>query len=68
MALQEIFGRNVRRERVARQLTIEALAQEAGLSYSYVGEIERGLRNPTLSAIERLAATLNVPPDELLRP
>lgn len=48
-------------------MTIEALAQDAGLSYSYLGEIERGLRNPTLSVIEALADSLGVQPDLLLQ-
>ena len=68
MTLREIFGRNVRRARSSRGLTIEALAQDAGLSYSYVGGIERGLRNPTLSVMDQLARALAIPADALLRP
>lgn len=49
-------------------MTIEVLAQDAGLSYSYLGEIERGLRNPTLAAIEALAISLAVEPHTLLQP
>lgn len=67
MTLREILGRNVRLARSARGLTIEALAQDASLSYSYVGAIERGLRNPTLDVIERLAGVLGVQTDALLR-
>jgi len=48
-------------------MTIEALAQDAGLSYSYLGEIERGLRNPTLAVIEGLADSLVVEPHSLLQ-
>ncbi len=51
-----------------RGMTIEALAQDAGLSYSYLGEIERGLRNPTLSVIEGLAASLAIEAHSLLKP
>lgn len=36
-----------------------------GLAYSYVGQIERGGRNPTLDVIERLAAALKVSPIDL---
>lgn len=67
MALREIFGRNVRRERLARGLTIEELAQDAGLSYSYLGEIERGYRNPSLSVIDQLSLSLGVSAELLLR-
>lgn len=65
MDLAAIFGRNVKRQRLRRGMTIEALAHDARLSYSYVGEIERGLRNPTLRIVEALATALTVEPAEL---
>lgn len=68
MELRAQFGQNVRRARLWRAITIEGLAEDAGLSYSYLGEIERGLRNPTLAVIERLAVSLAVEPHLLLRP
>lgn len=68
MDLRETFGRNVRRIRQTRDLTIEALADAASLSYSYVGELERGRRNPSLAVIEAIAVALNVKPDVLLVP
>lgn len=68
MDLRQIFGRNVRRARQERGLTIEALSDAAGLSYSYVGELERGRRNPTLAVVEALAAALGASPHSLLQP
>lgn len=67
MGLAQHFGRNVRRVRTERGVSIEALSNEVGLSYSYVGEIERGRRNPTLSVVERIAKALKVDPVELIR-
>lgn len=67
MGLASIFGENVRAARVARGLTIEALADEVGLAYSYVGQLERGQRNPTLSVVERIASALDVAPVSLLQ-
>lgn len=66
MKLAQTFGRNVRRVRYRKGLTIEDLAHEVGLSYSYVGELERGLRNPTLRVVELFASVLEVPPTDLL--
>jgi transcriptional regulator with XRE-family HTH domain len=66
MALAQTFGRNVRRVRVSKGLTLEALAHDVGLSYSYIGEVERGRRNPTLRVVERIAGALDVKPLELL--
>lgn len=68
MKLNQTFGRNVRRERLAKGMTLEALANDVGLSYSYVGEIERGRRNPTLAVVERISKVLGTAPVSLLTP
>ena len=56
------LGLNVRRQRQAKGLSQEALALEAGMKRSYVSELERGLRNPSVRALGRLAAALSVDP------
>lgn len=53
--------------RQARGLTQEALAVDVGLAVTYVGQIERGLRNPTLDVVERFARALKVEALDLLR-
>ena len=68
MRLAEVFGRNVRRARQERGMSLEALAHEVGLAYSYVGEIERGRRNPTLDVVERIAEALEADALILLGP
>jgi transcriptional regulator with XRE-family HTH domain len=67
MSLSKTFGRNVRRVRKERDLSQEALADEVGLAVTYVGQIERGSRNPTLEIVERLARALKVKPLDLLQ-
>lgn len=57
----------MRELRLARGLTQEALAEQSGLSYKFVGEVERGGANPTLDTIESLASALGVGPGELVR-
>lgn len=47
-------------------MTLEALADEVGLAYTYVGQIERGQRNPTLDVVERVAVALGVEVLDLL--
>lgn len=68
MGLVAVFGQNVREKRRAKGITLEAFAHDVGLSYSYVGELERGRRNPTLKVVERIASTLEVDPLDLLSP
>ena len=66
MGLAKTFGANVRRLRQERGLSIEALADQVGLAYTYVGQIERGTRNPTLAVVERFAAVLGMSAVQLL--
>jgi transcriptional regulator with XRE-family HTH domain len=66
MDLVQLFGNNVRRLRTAKGLSQEELALEAGMKRSYVSDLERGTRNPTVKALGRLAAALDVDPAELL--
>lgn len=49
-----------------RALSQEALAVDAGVDRSYVGRIERGVENPTVETLDRLANALEVPAAELL--
>ena len=56
----------VRKLRVRRGLSQEALAVDAGVDRSYVGRIERGIENPTAETLERLARALDVPVADLL--
>ncbi len=59
------FGKEVRRRRKALGLTIEELAERAELTPNYVGTVETGKRDPSLSTILALAKGLHVPPAEL---
>ncbi|TWO69105.1 helix-turn-helix transcriptional regulator [Caenimonas sedimenti] len=62
------FGAGVRALRTERELSIEELAYRSSLSPSYVGGIERGVRNLSLFNVWRLAVGLHVPSEELMRP
>jgi transcriptional regulator with XRE-family HTH domain len=57
---------NLRRLRVKRGISQEALAVDAGVDRSYVGRIERGLENPTVETLDRFATALGVLAAELL--
>lgn len=57
---------NVKRLRKERGLSQEALADEAGLDRTYISGIERVVRNPTVTVIERIAVALNCKFGDLL--
>ncbi len=59
------LGLNVRRQREAKALTQEKLAEKAGLDPTYISGIERGLRNPGIKNVARLAKALGLTTAEL---
>lgn len=61
------FGRTLRKARRDRDLSQEALANEAGLSAKHVGEIERANKDPRLTTVMRLADALDLRSAELFR-
>ncbi len=64
--LQARLGRNLAAIRQRRGLSQEELAATLGIHRTYVGGLERGERNVTLRTVERLAALLDLPADDLL--
>ncbi len=64
----EKFGNHLRELREARDLSQTQLSDLAGLNRNYVGDVERGRRNPCLDNIIKLAEALNVAPGDLFEP
>jgi transcriptional regulator with XRE-family HTH domain len=54
------LGKNVRRLRLEKGWSQEEFADEAGIHRTYVSDIERGARNPTIRVLEKLAKPLQV--------
>jgi transcriptional regulator with XRE-family HTH domain len=67
MDLPQILGLNVRDWRKRRGMSQEELALDCGMKRSYVSDIERGTRNPSIKALARLATALQVEPEVLVR-
>jgi transcriptional regulator with XRE-family HTH domain len=61
------FGKAVRKLRLERGITQQQLADACGLDLSYIGQIERGQRNPTLGVIHGIAKVLDTKISELLK-
>lgn len=64
--LQSEFGKIVRSKRLALMLSQEALAELAGLHFTYVSSVERGERNISLSNIAKLAKALGCSMKDLM--
>lgn len=66
MDVRKRLGLNVKRLREERGLSQEALAFEAGLHRTYVSGVERGVRNPTVTVLEKLGKALGAAMGDLL--
>jgi transcriptional regulator with XRE-family HTH domain len=64
--LEKAFGLALKELRMERGLSQEKLALESKHHRTYIGMLERGLQNPTLRTIVRLAETLEVPAAEIV--
>jgi transcriptional regulator with XRE-family HTH domain len=64
--LRTILADNLRAYRARHGLSQEQLADACGLHRTYVGSVERGERNVTLSTLEAFATTLKVSVPRLL--
>ncbi len=66
MESSKLVGINVRKYREKLGLSQEELAFEADMHRTYISGVERGVRNPTLVILDRLAKALKVKPHELI--
>ncbi|HEV7426133.1 MAG TPA: helix-turn-helix transcriptional regulator [Thermoanaerobaculia bacterium] len=62
-----IFGEIVRGVRKDHAWTQEDLAEKAGLTTTYVGQVERGDKVPSLTVVLKLSLALEVHPSEMLQ-
>jgi transcriptional regulator with XRE-family HTH domain len=62
---QKKFGKNVQHYRKEAGLTQEQLSELSGLDRGYISGVERGVRNPAIANIEKLAKALKTKPSQL---
>jgi len=67
VGLERLFGRILRELRTERGLSQEKLGFESDYHRTYISQLERGQKNPSLKAIFRLAEALRVKPSEMIR-
>ena len=58
MDVRRRLGPNVQRPRREKGWSQEELAERSGLHRTYVSGVERGVRNPTITVVDKLASTL----------
>ena len=60
------FGRVLREQRIAAGVSQEALALSADVDRTFVSQIERGIRQPTLTTLVKLCNALGVAPSTII--
>ena len=60
------LGKNLRELRLAKGWSQEEFAHQARIHRTYISDLERGARNPTIKILEQLAAALSVTASKLL--
>ena len=60
MTINKQLGYRIRYLRQAKNWSIEDLSLEAGINRNYLGDLERGTRNPTLMILNKIAKALGV--------
>lgn len=61
------LGENLKRIRKSRNLTMDVLSNESGVSKSMISEIERGIRNPSVTTLWNIANVLKTPLNYFLK-
>ena len=62
-----LLGRNIKAERVRKNITQEQFAELIDMSVSHVSKIEQGLTSPTALALFKMAKILNIKMEEFFR-
>ncbi len=67
VGLERLFGQILRELRTERGLSQEELGFESNYHRTYISQLERGQKNPSLRAVFRLAKVLGIRPSEMIR-
>jgi transcriptional regulator with XRE-family HTH domain len=65
--LYQFMGKRIRQQRQLKHMTQEYLAEQAGISLSFLGHIERGTRKASLDTVVKICNALKVSPNMLLQ-
>lgn len=67
MDVRERVGLNLQRLRREAGLSQEELADRSGVHQTYLSGVERGVRNPTVTVLQKIAVALGLDIDEVVR-
>lgn len=62
-----ILGRNIKAERIRKDITQEKFAEKINMSLSYVSKLEQGLTSPTALALFKMSKILKTPMEDFFK-
>ncbi len=65
-AIDDAFGKVIKKQRLSEEFTQEAISEETGLARSYISELEMGKKDPSLFTIFKLAKALKIKPSLII--
>lgn len=65
--IKRAMGMMIRRIRKSKELTQEQLAELSGITYKYLGLIERGKTNPSIDTMLGIINGLNIPVEKIIQ-
>lgn len=65
-SFEKALGEAIARERKLQRLTQEALAHACGVHVTYISQLERGLKSPTVRVLRSIANALNTTASDIL--
>lgn len=60
MDVQKLIGTNIRKRRIAANISQEEMAARVDVDQAYISRLEAGQKNPTVSTLQQVAAALDV--------
>ena len=66
MSVHDVLAQNMRSARKKRGWSQEDLAHESGIHRTYISDLERAARNPTISIVEKIAVALGLSAADLI--
>lgn len=67
MSIEKIFGTELQKVRKEKGLSQEQLGFESGYHRTYISQLERGVKSPSLKTIFRISEALKIKPSKLLQ-
>jgi transcriptional regulator with XRE-family HTH domain len=64
--ISTVFGQVLREQRISKELSQEELALAADVDRTFVSQMERGIRQPTITTLMKLAGALGIQPSTLV--